>query len=109
MIAYVPNEWIGSIAGNDSLLSIVLAALIGAPAYLNGYAALPLIDGLIQQGMNPGAGMAFLLAGGATSIPAMIAVFALARRPVFLTYLGFAFLGSVISGLLYGLTFSAFA
>lgn len=104
MMAYVPNEWIGSIAGTDSLLSIVIAALIGAPAYLNGYAALPLIDGLIQQGMNPGAGMAFLLAGGATSIPAMIAVFALARRPVFLAYLGFAFLGSVLAGL----TFSAF-
>jgi hypothetical protein len=51
--------------------------------------------------MSPGAGMTFLLAGGATSIPAMIAVFALARRPVFLAYLGFAFLGSVIAGTLY--------
>lgn len=99
MIAYVPNEWIGNIAGSDSVLSILIAALIGAPAYLNGYAALPLIDGLIQQGMNPGAGMAFLLAGGATSIPAMIAVFAIARRPVFLAYLSFAFIGSVLSGL----------
>ncbi|NJM99992.1 MAG: permease, partial [Phormidesmis sp. RL_2_1] len=53
----------------------------------------------IQQGMNPGAGMAFLLAGGATSIPAMIAVFALARWPVFLTYIGFALIGSVLAGL----------
>ncbi|MEM8506136.1 MAG: permease [Cyanobacteria bacterium P01_D01_bin.1] len=103
MLAYVPNEWIGNIAGSDSLLSIVIAALIGAPAYLNGYAALPLIDGLIQQGMNPGAGMAFLLAGGATSIPAMIAVFAIARRPVFLAYLSFAFIGSVIAGLAFSL------
>ncbi|MEL6262200.1 MAG: permease [Cyanobacteria bacterium J06554_11] len=105
MMAYVPNEWIGTVAGSDSGLSVVIAALVGAPAYLNGYAALPLIDGLIQQGMNPGAGMAFLIAGGATSIPAMIAVFALARRPVFLAYLGFAFLGAVLSGL----AFSAWA
>lgn len=101
MLAYVPNGWIGAVAGNNSLSSIVVAALVGAPAYLNGYAALPLIDGLISQGMNPGAGMAFLLAGGATSIPAMIAVFALARRPVFLAYLGFAFLGSVLAGLMF--------
>ena len=101
MLVYVPDGWIGAIAGNDSLLSIMGAALVGAPAYLNGYAALPLVDGLIQQGMNPGAGMAFLLAGGATSIPAMIAVFALARRPVFLAYLGFAFIGSVIAGLIF--------
>ncbi|MEO0457563.1 MAG: permease [Cyanobacteria bacterium P01_A01_bin.114] len=102
MLAYVPNGWIGAIAGQDNLLSIVGASLVGIPAYLNGYAALPLVGGLLQQGMNPGAGMAFLLAGGATSIPAMIAVFALARRPVFLAYLGFAFVGSVMAGLAFG-------
>jgi uncharacterized membrane protein YraQ (UPF0718 family) len=101
MLVYVPDEWIQMIAGDGSWLSILGAALVGIPAYLNGYAALPLVNGLIQQGMSPGAGMTFLLAGGATSIPAMIAVFALARRPVFLAYLGFACLGSVMTGLLY--------
>ncbi|MEM7772526.1 MAG: permease [Cyanobacteria bacterium P01_A01_bin.37] len=103
MVSYVPDGWIGAIAGNGSVLSIVGAAMVGIPAYLNGYAALPLVDGLIQQGMNPGAGMTFLLAGGATSIPAMIAVFALARRPVFLAYLSFAFIGSVVAGLVFNL------
>lgn len=101
MLVYVPDGWIQTIAGDGGLLSILVAALVGIPAYLNGYAALPLVGGLIQQGMSPGAGMTFLLAGGATSIPAMIAVFALARRPIFLAYLGFAFLGSVLAGLLY--------
>lgn len=101
MLIYVPDGWIRTIAGDGGVLSVLGAALVGIPAYLNGYAALPLVGGLIQQGMSPGAGMTFLLAGGATSIPAMIAVFALARRPVFLAYLGFAFLGSVLAGLLY--------
>jgi uncharacterized membrane protein YraQ (UPF0718 family) len=101
MLTYVPNGWIQTIAGHDNVFSILGAALVGVPAYLNGYAALPLVDGLIQQGMAPGAGMTFLLAGGATSIPAMIAVFALARRPVFFAYLSFAFIGSVMAGLLY--------
>jgi uncharacterized membrane protein YraQ (UPF0718 family) len=101
MVVYVPDGWIRTIAGDGGLISIMGAALVGIPAYLNGYAALPLVDGLIQQGMSPGVGMTFLLAGGATSIPAMIAVFALARRPVFLAYLGFAFLGAVLAGLLY--------
>ncbi|MEO0409327.1 MAG: permease, partial [Cyanobacteria bacterium P01_A01_bin.135] len=99
MIAYVPNGWIGSAVGDHSLGAVLGAALVGIPAYLNGYAALPLVDGLITQGMSPGAGMTFLLAGGATSIPAMIAVFALAKRPVFFAYLGFAFVGSVVAGL----------
>lgn len=105
MLVYVPNGWIQTVAGNSSLLSVVGAALVGIPAYLNGYAALPLVEGLVNQGMAPGAGMAFLLAGGATSIPAMIAVFALARRPVFLAYLGFAFMGSVTAGLVYSVLF----
>jgi uncharacterized membrane protein YraQ (UPF0718 family) len=81
---------------------VVAATLVGVPAYLNGYAALPLVGGLIEQGMAPGAGMAFLLAGGVSSIPAAIAVFALARLPVFFAYLGFAFLGSFALGLAYG-------
>ncbi|MEM9767096.1 MAG: permease [Cyanobacteria bacterium P01_D01_bin.71] len=101
MLAYVPNEWIQTITGDGGLFSVGLAALVGIPAYLNGYAALPLVAGLIQQGLSPGAGMAFLLAGGATSIPAMIAVFALASRPVFVAYLGFAFIGSVVAGVLF--------
>ena len=103
MLAYVPADLIGNLAGNGGLLSIVVAALVGVPAYLNGYAALPLVGGLMESGMQPGAGMAFLIAGGVTSIPAAIAVFALARRPVFLAYLGFALIGAILAGLAYGL------
>jgi len=101
MVVYVPTAWIQAIAGDGGLWSVGVAALVGVPLYLNCYAALPIVEGLIQQGMSPGAGMTFLLAGGATSIPAMIAVFALARRPIFLAYLAFAFLGSLTAGYLY--------
>jgi uncharacterized protein len=45
--------------------------------------------------------MAFLIAGGMTSIPAAIAVFALARLPVFAAYLTLALAGSMASGLAY--------
>jgi uncharacterized membrane protein YraQ (UPF0718 family) len=103
MIAFVPADWVIQAVGGSGWLTVVGAALVGVPAYLNGYAALPLVGGLIEQGMAPGAGMAFLLAGGVTSIPAAIAVYALARLPVFFAYLAFAFLGAVAAGLLYGL------
>ncbi|MHA1536790.1 MAG: permease, partial [Alphaproteobacteria bacterium] len=71
-------------------------------AYLNGYAALPLVGGLMEQGMAPGAAMAFLIAGGVTSIPAAIAVYAVARPPVFASYIGFALFGAVAAGLIFG-------
>lgn len=101
MVAYVPAEVIGRLVGGDSLGAILLAAAVGVPAYLNGAAALPLVAGFMQQGMSPGAAMAFLVGGGATSIPAALAVAALARTPVFLAYLAFALLGAIFSGLFY--------
>ena len=103
MLAWVPAELVASTVGGGGWLPVLGATLVGVPAYLNGYAALPLVGGLIEQGMAPGAGMAFLLAGGVTSIPAAIAVYALARPPVFVAYLGFAFLGSLSAGLLFGI------
>ena len=71
-------------------------------ACLNGYAALPLVAGLIEQGMAQGAGMAFPLAGGVSSIPVAIAVWALARPPVFAAYLVYAFIGASVLGLSFG-------
>ena len=101
MIAFVPPEWVATAVGGDGVGSIAIATVVGVPAYLNGYAALPLVSGLVEQGMAPGAGLAFLVAGGVTSLPAAIAVWALARRPVFALYIALALTGSLASGLLF--------
>ena len=101
MVAYIPAETISGVLGGEGLAPVLTATLIGVPAYLNGYAATPLVAGLIGQGMAAGAGMAFLVAGGVTSMPAAIAVFALVRTPVFLLYVAFALAGSLAAGLLY--------
>ncbi|MEP3280597.1 MAG: permease [Stappiaceae bacterium] len=101
MLAYMPDGFIRSIAGDAGILTILGATLVGIPAYLNGYAALPLVGGLIDQGMAPGAGLAFLVGGGVTSIPAAIAVFALARLPVFVAYVTIAIFGAALSGILF--------
>ncbi|MEL6793610.1 MAG: permease, partial [Pseudomonadota bacterium] len=52
MIRWVPASWIGGFLGGDGVGTVLLAAVLGAPAYLNGYAAAPLAAGLIEQGMN---------------------------------------------------------
>lgn len=103
MLRHLPAEYVAQFVGGSGWGSVLIAALVGMPAYLNGYAALPLVGSLIEQGMAPGAGMAFLLAGGVSSIPAAIAVFALARLPVFVVYLGFALGGAIVAGMAYGM------
>ena len=101
MITYIPAETVARIVGGEGLMPIILSALVGAPAYLNSYAAPPLVAGLIEQGMVPGAGMAFMIAGAVSSIPAMTAVFALVKPPVFVSYVMLGFIGAVLSGVLF--------
>jgi uncharacterized membrane protein YraQ (UPF0718 family) len=102
MLAYVPAETIASVLGGTGLQPIVLGALVGAPAYLNGYAAVPLIDALLTQGMAPGAAMSFVIAGGVSCIPAAIAVWALVKPRVFFAYVGIAMFGALLAGLAWG-------
>ena len=104
MLAYVSSDWIASYVGVDNPFAIPLAAIVGAPSYLNGYAAIPLISGLIEIGMTPGAALAFATAGAVSSIPAAIAVWALVRKPVFVLYLALGLTGAIIAGFTYQLT-----
>jgi uncharacterized membrane protein YraQ (UPF0718 family) len=96
LILYVPASLVGGFVGGEGLGPIVLGALVGMPAYLNSYAAPPLVAGLMQQGMSAGSAMAFMVAGAISSIPAMTAVWSLVRREVFIAYLGFGVSGAVL-------------
>ena len=101
MIRYVPAEWVAQALGGEGVGTIVLAAFIGAPAYLNGYAAVPLVDALMTQGMSAGAALSFMVAGGVSSIPAALAVWALVKPRVFGAYLVLAILGAIGAGVVW--------
>ena len=107
MIAYISPQWVVDYVGESSPFAIPIAAIVGIPSYLNGYAAIPLLSGLMDIGMTPAAAMAFATAGAVSSIPAAIAVFALVRRPVFLIYLILGFSGSLMTAFLYQLSGSS--
>ena len=101
LITYVPAELIAGVVGGDGMAPIAMGALVGAPAYINGYAAPALVAGLMEQGMGPGAAMAFMVAGAVTCIPAMVAVWSLVRRQVFAAYVCFGIVGAILSGALF--------
>ena len=60
-------------------MALPLAVIAGAPAYLNGFAAIPLVRSLINLGMPASIRLAFMLLGSVTSILAAIAIFSLAK------------------------------
>ncbi len=98
ILAYVPQEAIAGTLGGGNPLAVPMAALIGAPLYLTEVAALPIVSGLLQSGMSPGAAIAFLIAGPATTVPAMAAVWTLVRPRVFVLYVGIVVVGAVALG-----------
>lgn len=101
LVTYVPADLIAQLVGGEGFVPITVAAFVGMPAYLNSYIAPPLISGLMDQGMTSGAGMAFMVSGAVSSVPAMAAVWSLVRKQVFAAYLGLGVGGAIISGILF--------
>ena len=97
---YVPQGTIAAVLGNSNNLAVPLAAVIGIPLYLTNITALPIINGLLAQGMQPGAAIAFLIAGPVTTIPAMTAVWGVVNRRIFVLYLAVGLLGAMLLGIL---------
>lgn len=87
--------------GAENWWAVPVAVFVGAPAYLDGYAALPLTRSLIDHGMSQGAAMAFLISGGVVSIWGAMAIFPVLKAKPFLLYLGLALAGSLASGWLF--------
>lgn len=102
MVAWLPADKVLALLGEEAM-AIPTAVLVGVPAYLNGFAALPLVAGLVELGMSPAVALAFLVAGGIASIPAAAAVWALARPRVFALYLGLGVTGSLLAAYTYSL------
>lgn len=100
---YIPESFVTKVLGSNNPFSVLIAAVLGIPAYTSSFAALPLIGGLLDQGMYPAAALAFLIAGPTTTLPAMSAVWGLVNRKVFLLYVGFSLFGAIILGFFYGL------
>lgn len=82
----------------DSVWAVPLAVAIGGPLYIEGYAALPLLRGLIEMGLTPGAAMAFLMSGAAISLYSAIAVWSLVRPAIFGLYLFLGIVGALVAG-----------
>ena len=95
---YVPQEAIAAVLGEGNVFAVPLAALIGIPLYLSNFSALPIVSGLLAQGMQPGAAIAFLIAGPVTTIPAMTAVYGIVQKRVFVVYLSLGLFGAMVMG-----------
>lgn len=100
---YVPSNVVEPLLGGGSVLSVAFATLVSIPLPLPQVAAPAVIKGLLATGMSSGAGMAMLIGGPVTSIPAMAALAGVYDRKAFLLYLGMGVSASLAAGYLFQL------
>ena len=103
---YIPDAIIINLVGSKNIFSVLISTIIGIPFYTSNITALPMIGALIEQGMDKGAALAFLIAGPITTLPAMGAVWGLTNKKVFLIYLLIPLLGAIIFGYLFNFIYS---
>ena len=103
IVAFVPLGWVREFVGGEGALPVLWGALAGIPLPLPQIAAVPLIRGLMEQGMQPAAAMAFLIGGPVTSIPAIALLSSVFQRTVIVVYLGV----SLVTALAFGYLFLA--
>jgi uncharacterized membrane protein YraQ (UPF0718 family) len=99
----VPGRWIFAIFGSGGWAQILLASMLGVPLYACGGGTIPLVSSFLDQGMAPGAALAFLVAGPATRIAPLMALGTILRPLVVVAYVAVLVLFAAGAGILYGL------
>jgi len=98
LVTLVPMHWVTVLVGDKSLGSVALAALVGLPLPLNQIPAIPVLSGLLQRGIDPGAAWTFLLAAPVSSLPALLALSGMFRLRVVTVFLCSSLLAAILLG-----------
>lgn len=98
----IPNEWVSSLVGGNSLFSNLFASVLGAFMYFATLTEVPIIQGLLASGMGQGPALALLLAGPSLSLPNMLVIRSVLGNQKTLVYIILVVILSTIAGIGFG-------
>jgi uncharacterized membrane protein YraQ (UPF0718 family) len=101
---FMPTDLVSAYAGEDSLLSIPVAAVIGIPLYIRAEAVIPLSAALVAKGMSLGAVMALIIGSAGASLTEVILLRSIFKMPMIIAFLVVILTMAVSAGFLYALT-----
>lgn len=101
----IPSAWISALVGGNSLLSTLFASVVGAFMYFATLTEIPIVQGLIDNGMGKGPALALLLAGPALSLPNMLVIKSIMGIKKTLVFILLVISMATISGFIYGTYF----
>ncbi len=102
MAGIIPESWITSLVGGNSLFSNFFASIVGAFMYFATLTEVPILQGLMAAGMGKGPALALLLAGPSLSLPNMLVIRGVMGTQKTLVYIGLVVVMATVSGLLFG-------
>lgn len=100
--ALIPESWVNSLVGGNSLGANLFASVFGALMYFATLTEVPILQGLLGNGMGQGPALALLLAGPALSLPNMLVIRGIIGTQKTLVYVGLVVVLSTAAGMLYG-------
>lgn len=101
----IPNHWISSLVGGNSVFSNLFASIVGAFMYFATLTEVPIVQGLLAAGMGKGPALALLLAGPSLSLPSMLVIRKIIGTQKTVVYVILVVILSTIAGLIYGSIF----
>jgi uncharacterized membrane protein YraQ (UPF0718 family) len=100
--ALIPETYVASLVGDNSLKSNLVASVVGAFWYFATLTEIPICEALGKLGMAPGPMLALLLAGPAVSLPNMLVLRSVMGTKKMLVFTGLVIVMATITGMIYG-------
>lgn len=101
----IPSQWIAAAVGGNSLFANFFASFAGAFMYFATLTEVPILEGLIGNGMGKGPALALLLAGPALSLPNMLVIRSVLGTKKTTVFVALVIVMATISGLIFGTIF----
>ena len=101
----IPSEWVTRAVGGNSLSANLFASVAGAFMYFATLTEVPILQGLIGNGMGKGPALALLLAGPALSLPNMLVIRSVMGTSRTVVFVALVVVMATFSGLIYGALF----
>ena len=98
----IPSDWIAGAVGGNSLGANLFASIAGAFMYFATLTEVPILQGLLSNGMGQGPALALLLAGPALSLPNMLVIASVIGWKKTSVFVVLVIVMATISGLIYG-------
>ena len=99
---WVPDQWIADHA-TSGLWGVIVAVGLGVPLYSNAAGILPLVETLHDKGLPMGTVLAFMMSVVALSMPEMVLLRRVLKKPLIATYVAVVATGILAIGYLFNL------